>query len=53
MSKAKFTQDQLDEAMAEFFGEYIEPMTLPAAGYNGSITVYKKDENGPSQAASE
>ena len=53
MAKAKFTQDQLDEAVAEFFCENIPPVLVPGAGNNGSIIVYKKDENGPSQAASE
>jgi len=52
----KFTQDQLDEAVAEFFADpdaSIERGTLPGAGNNGPITMYRKDENGTSQAASE
>ena len=57
MSKAKFTQDQVNEAVAEFFKDpdaSIERGTLPGAGHNGPITLYKLEKsNGPSQAASE
>lgn len=47
MAKAKFTQEQVLEAMAEFLvGEDASwsCTTLPAAGYNGQITIYKKEE---------
>lgn len=55
MAKAKFTQDQLDEAVAEFFCENIPPVLVPGAGQNGSIIVYKKEEveRGPIEIASE
>jgi hypothetical protein len=57
MAKAKFTQDQLNEAVAEFFADpdaSIEWGLLPAAGNNGPITVYKLEKSdGTSQAASE
>ena len=47
MAKAKFTQDQVHEAMAEFFADEnmsIEWGLRPAVGLNGPITVYKKEE---------
>lgn len=55
---ARFTQDQVNEAMAEFLvGEDAEWVVreIPAAGYNGPIKVYQKVEipNGSSEAASE
>jgi hypothetical protein len=57
MAKAKFTQDQLNEAMAEFFGDEnlsIEWGMRPAVGLNGPITVYNKVEpNESNQAASQ
>ena len=57
MAKAKFTQDQVNEAMAEFFGDEnlsIEWGMRPAVGLNGPITVYNKVEpNESSQAASQ
>ena len=55
MAKAKFTQEQLDEAVAEFFCENIPPVLVPGAGNNGSIIVYKKEEidQGPLEKASE
>ncbi len=57
MAKAKFTQDQLNEAVAEFFADpdaSIEWGLLPGAGNNGPITVYKLEKSdGTSQAASE
>ena len=54
MAKAKFTQDQLDEAVAEFFcekgTEYLEFSVLPGAGNNGPITLYKLGaENGQNE----
>lgn len=54
MAKAKFTQDQLDEAVAEFFSENVPPSVLPGAGNNGQIIIYRKGESdGDGQAASE
>jgi hypothetical protein len=57
MAKAKFTQDQLNEAMAEFFEDEnlsIEWGMRPASGLNGPITVYNKVEpNGTNETASE
>jgi hypothetical protein len=47
MAKAKFTQDQLNEAMAKFFEDEnlsIEWGLRPAVGLNGPITVYNKVE---------
>lgn len=51
MAKAKFTQDQLEQAMAEFFGdqEAVEYQVLPGSGNNGPITMYRKDENGQNE----
>jgi hypothetical protein len=48
MAKAKFTQEQLNEAMAEFFADpdaSIEWGLLPAVGNNGPITVYKLEKS--------
>ena len=58
MAKAKFTQDQLDQATAEFFGDEnlsIEWGLRPASGLNGPITVYNKVEvqSGNDETASE
>lgn len=54
---ARFTQEQVNEAMAEFFADpdaSIEWGLLPAAGNNGPITVYKLGEaNGNDEAPSE
>lgn len=57
---ARFTQEQLDAATAEFFADGLDDHVLewnhlPAAGHNGPITVYKRQErqNGSSEAASE
>ena len=54
---ARFTQEQVNEAMAEFFADpdaSIEWGLLPAAGHNGPITVYKLERtNGSNEAASE
>ena len=48
MAKAKFTQEQVHEAMAEFFTEngeaHLECSFIAGAGNNGGITVYKKEE---------
>ena len=44
MAKAKFTKDQLKEAVTEFLDESAMPEVLSGAGNNGSITVYKKEE---------
>jgi hypothetical protein len=53
----KFTQEQIEQAKAEFFADpdaSIEWGLLPAAGNNGPITVYKLEKSdGTSQAASE
>jgi hypothetical protein len=57
MAKAKFTQDQLNEAVAEFFADpdaSIEWGLLPATGNNGPITVYKLERtNGSNEIPSE
>lgn len=57
MAKAKFTQEQVYEAVAEFLvGEESNwsATTLPSAGFNGPITVYKKEEqNGTNERASD
>ena len=57
MANAKFTQDQVNEAVAEFFKDpdaSIERGILQGAGHNGPITLYKLEKsNGPIQAASE
>jgi hypothetical protein len=54
---ARFTQEQVNEAMAEFFADpdaSIEWGLLPAAGNNGPITVYKLEKsNGNDEAPSE
>jgi hypothetical protein len=56
---ARFTQEQIDQATAEFFGEsgsdYLECSFIPGAGNNGPITTYKLPEvpNGAIEAASE
>jgi len=56
---ARFTQEQLDEAVAEFFSDEdlsIEWGLRPAVGLNlnGPITVYNKVEsNGNDETASE
>ena len=47
MAKAKFTQEQLNAAVAEFFADEnlsIEWGLRPAVGLNGPITVYNKVE---------
>jgi len=53
----KFTNEQIEQAKAEFFSDAdlsIEWGLRPAVGLNGPITVYNKVEpNEPSQAASE
>jgi hypothetical protein len=57
LANAKFTQDQVNEAVAEFFKDpdaSIERGILQGAGHNGPITLYKLEKsNGPIQAASE
>ena len=57
MAKAKFTQDQIEQAKAEFFGDEnmsIEWGLRPAVGLNGPITVYLKEvPNGSNETASE
>ena len=56
---ARFTQEQVNEAMAEFFAEngsdYLECTFIPGAGNNGPITTYKIPEvqYGSNEAASE
>ena len=56
---AKFTQEQIEQAKAEFFqergDEYLEFSVIPAAGNNGPITVYNKveEDNGNGKAASD
>lgn len=49
MAKAKFTQEQLNKAIAEFFTEngeaHLECSFIAGAGNNGGITVYKLGEN--------
>jgi hypothetical protein len=44
MAKAKFTQDQVQEAMAEFFSETVDHQVLAGAGNNGPIVIYKLNE---------
>jgi hypothetical protein len=57
MVKAKFTQDQIEQAKAEFFEDdnlSIEWGLRPAVGPNGPITVYLKEvTNGSNETASE
>jgi hypothetical protein len=56
MAKAKFTQAQIDQATAEFFGENSEwtNVILPGAGNNGTIKIYTKEiQNGNDQAQSQ
>ena len=58
MAKAKFTQEQIEQAKAEFFGDEnmsIEWGLRPAVGLNGPITVYNKVEvqSGNDETASE
>jgi hypothetical protein len=57
MAKAKFTQDQIEQAKAAFFEDEnlsIEWGLRPAVGLNGPITVYNKVEpNGNDETASE
>ena len=54
---ARFTQDQVNEAMAEFLvGEDAEWVVreIPAAGYNGPIKIYTKEvQNGSNEKPSE
>ena len=54
---AKFTQEQIEQAKAEFFqekgDEYLEFSVIPAAGNNGPITVYKGANNGSNEKPSE
>ena len=55
---ARFTQEQIDQATAEFFGDEnlsIEWGLRPAVGLNGPITVYNKVEvqSGNDETASE
>lgn len=56
---ARFTQEQVNEAMAEFFAEngsdHLECTFIPGAGNNGPITTYKLPEvqYGSNEAASE
>lgn len=52
---ARFTQEQLDQATAEFFSENVPPSVLPGAGSNGQIIIYKKEEDirGAIETASE
>lgn len=54
---ARFTQEQIDQAKAEFFADpdaSIERGTLPGAGHNGPITLYKLEKSdGAIEAASE
>ena len=56
MAKAKFTQEQVHEAMAEFFADEnlsIEWGLRPAVGFNGPITVYNKvEQNGTDERPS-
>jgi hypothetical protein len=45
---ARFTQEQIDQATAEFFADpdaSIEWGLLPGAGNNGPITVYKLERS--------
>ena len=54
---ARFTQDQVNEAMAEFLvGEDAKWVVreIPAAGYNGPIKIYTKEvQNGSNEKPSE
>lgn len=55
---AKFTQEQIEQATAEFLvGENAEWSTvkIPGAGNNGSILIYQKVEkdNGTNQGPSD
>lgn len=54
---ARFTQEQIEQAKAEFFSDEnmsIEWGLRPAVGLNGPITVYNKVEpNGNDEAPSE
>ena len=54
---AKFTQEQIEQAKAEFFENdnlSIEWGLRPASGPNGPITVYNKVQpNGSNETASE
>ena len=55
---ARFTQEQIEQAKAEFFGDEnmsIEWGLRPASGLNGPITVYNKVEvqSGNDETASE
>ena len=54
---AKFTQEQIEQAKAEFFSDAdlsIEWGLRPAVGPNGPITVYNKvAPNGDNETASE
>jgi len=56
MAKAKFTQEQVHEAVAEFFADEnlsIEWGLRPAVGFNGPITVYNKvEQNGTDERPS-
>ena len=54
---ARFTQDQVNEAMAEFLvdedAEWVV-REIPAAGYNGPIKIYTKEvQNGSNEKPSE
>ena len=57
MAKAKFTQEQIEQAKAWFFEDEnlsIEWGLRPAVGLNGPITVYNKVlANGNDETASE
>ena len=57
MAKAKFTQEQIEQAKAWFFEDEnlsIEWGMRPAVGLNGPITVYNKVlANGNDETASE
>ena len=55
MAKAKFTQDQVNEAMAAFTENEPEAQVLSGAGNNGDILIMKAKEtgNGPLENASE
>jgi hypothetical protein len=54
---ARFTQEQIEQAKAEFFADpdaSIEWGLLPATGNNGPITVYKLERtNGSNEIPSE
>ena len=54
---ARFTQEQIEQAKAEFFADpdaSIEWGLLPGAGNNGPITVYKLEKSdGQNETASE